>query len=345
MVDPVGSPQASPALRGSCGHGENPPLTWIIGAGGLLGSALAERQRLRGRARFAPAASWAWDQPKLLTSQLHQSLSRFRDQLEPGQPWEIHWTAGRAVMASSAEELEADRQGFHRLLEAIGSDTELRRHRGLLVLASSAGGIHAGSPARLIDEDTPPQPNNPYGAWKLEQEQLTRQLVADGHADGAFIARISTVYGVGRGKGHRPGLIQTIARRLLRRQPVRIFVPLDTMRDYIAVQDAAAMILAGTDQAWGQARRGDPCSCLTRLVASEQPTAVSELLGIFRRLARRQPLVVTSVSGPAHLYGRCVRYRSRVLPEFRGLLTTPLPLGIANVLEAERRALADQAGR
>ena len=169
--------------------------------------------------------------------------------------------------------------------------------------------------------------------------------MAEGHLDAAFIARISTLYGVGRGQGQRPGLIQTIARQLLRRQPVRIFVPLDTMRDYIAVQDAASMILAGADQAWSLGRRGDAGSCLTRLVVSEQPTAVSELLGIFRRLARRQPLIVTSISGPAHLYSRCAHYRSRLQPEFSGLRTTPLPLGIAKVLDAERRALARQGAR
>ncbi len=319
---------------------EAQPLTWIIGAGGLLGSALNERLRRQGRACFTPAAPWAWDRPEQLPAQLRLALSSFREQLGPGRHWEIHWTAGRGAMASAAAELEADRIAFQALLQALADDPQLPRHPGLLVLASSAGGLHAGSPVRLIDEDTPPQPNNPYGRWKLEQEQLTRQLVAAGYADAAFIGRISSLYGVARGRSQRPGLIRTLARQLLRRQPVRIFVPLDTMRDYLAVEDAVTMILAGAQQGWGQVMRGGSSSCLTRLVTSEQPTAISELLGIFRRLTRRMPLIVTSSSGPVHLYGRCVRYRSRVLPELQRLVTTPLPLGIAAVLEAERRALA-----
>ncbi|MEB3360903.1 MAG: NAD-dependent epimerase/dehydratase family protein [Synechococcaceae cyanobacterium] len=316
------------------------PLTWIIGTGGLLGSTLAAQLRRRGRDCFAPAEPWAWDQPERLSMQLRRALTSFGDRLRPGQRWEIHWSAGRAAMTSAGGELEADRRGFQALVESLAEGSALRGHRGLLVLASSAGGIHAASKARWIDEQTPPEPNNPYGHWKLEQEELIRGLVAAGHADGAFIARISTLYGVGRANSRRAGLIRTIAHQLLRRQPVKIFVPLDTMRDYIIVQDAAALILAGSELAWGRILRGEGNRCLTRLVASEQPTAVSELLGIFRRLTRRQPLVLTSISGPAHLYSRCVQYRSICQPELRQLVTTPLALGIAAVLQAERRAMA-----
>jgi UDP-glucose 4-epimerase len=321
------------------------PLTWVIGAGGLLGSALVARLRQQGRHRFAPAEPLAWDQPKRLETQVRRALTRLGERLETGQPWEIHWAAGRASMASSAGELEADRRGFQALLDGLAEGGVLTGHPGILVLASSAGGIYAGSPAHLIDEDTLPQPNNPYGHWKLEQEALTRQLVADGYANGAFIARISTLYGISQSNANRSGLIRTIARQLLRRQPVHIFVPLDTMRDYIAVQDASAMILAGADQVWGHALAGDGRGCLTRIVASEQPTAISELLGIFHRLTRRKPLIVTSICGPGHLYKRCVRFRSNARPEYKRLLTTPLHLGIAAVLQAERQSMVGQVPR
>jgi UDP-glucose 4-epimerase len=345
MADHAGtSPHCGP-INGGSEANRVAPLSWVIGAGGLLGSALVDRLQKQGRHRFTPAEAMAWNQPKRLETQVRCALTRLGDRLETGQPWEIHWAAGRASMASSVEELEADRRGFHALLDGLAEGGALKGHPGILVLASSAGGIHAGSPARLIEEDTPPQPNNTYGRWKLEQEGLTRQLVASGHADGACVARISTLYGVSRPHAGRSGLICTIARQLLRRQPVHIFVPLDTMRDYIAVRDAASMIWAGADQVWGRVLAGEDRCCLTRLIASEQPTAISELLGIFHRLSRRKPLIVTSICGPAHLYKRCVRFHSTVLPEFRRLLTTPLPLGIASVLEAERRSMASQAPR
>jgi len=340
MINQPRSSRSSPAISTGASDTDSEPLTWIIGTGGLLGSTLAEQLRRRGRNCFAPAEPWAWSQPERLELQLRQALTSFGDRLRPGQGWEIHWSAGRAAMTSGGGELEADRQGFHALVESLAEGGALRGHRGLLVLASSAGGIHAASTARWIDEQTPPEPNNPYGHWKLEQEELIRELVAAGHADGAFIARISTLYGVGRANTRRAGLIRTIAHQLLRRQPVKIFVPLDTMRDYIVVQDAAAMILAGADLAWDRILRAEANRCLTRLVASEQPTAVSELLGIFHRLTRRQPLVLTSISGPAHLYSRCVQYRSICQPELRRLVSTPLVLGIAAVLQAERRAMA-----
>ena len=345
MADQPGPSLSTSAIGTSLSGAEAEPLTWIIGTGGLLGSTLAEQLRLRGRQCFAPSEPWAWDQPERLSTQLRRALASFGNRLRPGQPWESHWTAGRAAMTSGGGELEADCRGFHALVESIAEESALRGHRGILVQDSSAGGIHAASSARLIDEDTPPEPNNPYGHWKLEQEELTRRLVTAGHAEGAFIARISTLYGVGRTNTRRSGLIRTIAHHLLRRQPVKIFVPLDTMRDYIAVPDAAAMILAGADMTWGRIVSGEGCRCFTRLVASEQPTAVSELLGIFRRLTRRNPLVVTSISGPAHLYSRCVQYRSNFQPDFRRLATTSLPLGIAAVLQAERRALAGPAPR
>ena len=56
----------------------------------------------------------------------------------------------------------------------------------------------------------------------------------------ALVARLSTLYGPGQSRGKPQGLIAHIARGVVRNQPVRIYVPLDTVRDYLAADDAAA---------------------------------------------------------------------------------------------------------
>ncbi|MEB3200750.1 MAG: NAD-dependent epimerase/dehydratase family protein [Synechococcaceae cyanobacterium] len=315
-----------------------PPLTWVIGAGGLLGSALVRQLRISGRPCHHSPVPLPWQRPAELPGEMGQAVDRFREALGTGQPWRIVWAAGTGVMGSREEDLEAERIGFLALSEAIAAQQDLGRRRGCLGLASSAGALYADSPLP-IDEQAPLAPRNPYGLWKLAQEGLVRELVAGGHVSRGFLARISSLYGAGQATGKTQGLISHLARQLLRRRPVRIYVPLDTMRDYIAVDDAARMLLAGCESL-GADQSGEGQDCLARIIASERSVTISELVGLFRRLLRRAPQVITTLSGPVPSYGRCVRYRSGVLPQLRALASTPLPLGVTALLAQERLRLA-----
>jgi UDP-glucose 4-epimerase len=148
----------------------------------------------------------------------------------------------------------------------------------------------------------------------------------------ALNARISTIYGPGQATVKQQGLLTHIARRILRNQPIQIYVPYDTIRDYIAVDDAARAITGALFLANQQ-----PGVC-TKIIASEKPTTIAEIISVFKRIARRGPLIVTSASKLTSLYARRVQFRSVVLTDGARPMVTSLAVGIAQLMVAERAA-------
>jgi len=203
---------------------------------------------------------------------------------------------------------------------------------GAIALASSAGAIYAGSSDEVVTENTPPTPTTAYAREKLRQEDLIRSFTATNSRITALVARISTLYGPGQTAGRRQGLLAHIARSILCRQPIQIYVPYETIRDYIAADDAAAAMLATLRATCAKPR------LLTKIIASEHPTTIAEIISIFMRIARRAPRIVTSASRLSNLYSRRIQFRSIVLPECEKTPTRSLIVGIAQLLAAERAA-------
>lgn len=201
-----------------------------------------------------------------------------------------------------------------------------------MTVASSAGAIYAGSPDCLISENTAPAANTAYGREKLRQEDLVRSF-ADAHGGrAALLARFSTLYGPGQSTGKQQGLIAHIARCILRNRPIQIYVPLDTIRDYINADDAAAGMVAGL-RTTSQGPR-----VLTKIIASEKPTTIAEIISIFKRIARRAPRIITSAGKLTGIYPRTMQFRSVVPPSRPNAQATSLFVGIAQVMAAERGA-------
>jgi UDP-glucose 4-epimerase len=149
-----------------------------------------------------------------------------------------------------------------------------------------------------------------------------------------LLARISTLYGPGQATGKQQGLLALIARRILRNQPIQIYVPLDTIRDYITAGDAAAAIIA-TMRAISE-----KSGVFTKIIASEQPTTIAEIISIYRRIARRTPKIVTSVSKLSSIYTRRIQFHSIAIPVNEQISRTSLLVGIAQVMAAEMSAFA-----
>ena len=307
---------------------------WVIGAGGLLGSSLVHTlQEVRTQV-FRSPQPFAWNDAARLREQLGQAVAAFAREAGSGD-WEIYWAAGTGTMRSSESDLAPETAALEHLLREVEGTPALHGGRGRLCLASSAGAIYAGCPDRTISEESAAAPPTPYAAAKLAQEQLVREFVQRrGDGTVALLARISTLYGAGQARGKAQGLITHIARQLVRNEPVHIFVPLDTIRDYIAVEDAAARIVAAARAL----ERGSGAT--VRIVASEKPATIAEIVSIYRRLSRRRPSIVTSANRQTAVYARCVQFRSS-RQELAGVRPLqPLPLGIARVLESERKAHA-----
>jgi UDP-glucose 4-epimerase len=307
-------------------------VAWVLGSAGLLGTALNRALRADGTELFCPAQRFSWDQPATLTQQIKVAVQAFALKTQGAIAWEIHWAAGVGTMGSTAETLAPETQALSLMLACLAEDASLMLTGGSILFASSAGAIYAGSADEVITEHTAPAPTTAYAVEKLKQEDLVRRFVAAHPSTSALIARISTLYGPGQATGKKQGLLGYISRSIIRNQPVQIYVPFDTIRDYIDADDAATAML-GSARAANEASR-----VLTKIIASESPATIAEIISIFKRLSRRTPLVVRSANKLSALYSRRVQFKSvvglgQVKPQGKRL-----PVGISELMRAEQFA-------
>lgn len=318
---------------------------WVLGSAGLLGAALCRALRADGTPLFFPAQRFSWDQPLELSEQIRAAVRAFAIQAQTAQRWEIHWAAGVGTMGSTGEMLAPETRALSLLLELLPREPALMRIPGALSLASSAGAVYAGSSDEVITEQSCLAPTTAYANEKLRQEALLQTFVAAHPNTTALIARISTLYGARQDTGKKQGLLSHMARNIIRNQPIQIYVPFDTIRDYIDADDAALAML-------GFLRCAD-ChtpQVQTMIIASESPTTVAEIVSIFKRLARRTPLVVRSANRLSSLYTRRVQFHSLVRSEFARPPGKRLAVGISQLMRAEHLAFikssdAHPAGR
>lgn len=309
-------------------------IAWVIGSGGLLGSALCRALRIKDTSVFLPAQGFYWRDPPKLPSQFAAAVQSFGLHVQTADRWEIYWAAGVGTMGSSLGELEPETNAFTLLLKLIEAQPQLSAKPGALSLASSAGAIYAGCTDAIIDNTSDPAPTTPYADEKLKQEDLLRTYASKNKTTSVLIARISTLYGPGGAIGKQQGLITHIARCILRNKPIQIYVPLDTIRDYITAEDAATMIVAALG-AINQAPGID-----TRIIASEQPTTIAEIISVYKRITRRSPRIVTSASKLSSVYSRRIQFRTKNVTQSTRVPQTSLLVGIARVMAAERSLYA-----
>ena len=306
-------------------------IAWVIGSGGLLGAALCRTLRAQGTQVFSPPQAFCWRDPIQLHSQFREAVPLFAQTAHEAGAWEIYWAAGVGTMGSAPEQLRPETEALANLLQLVEAEPGLNRTTGAITLASSAGAIYAGHTAIVIDETCDPAPTTAYAHEKLKQEELLRAFAQTHSKCSVLLARISTLYGPGGAVGKQQGLITHIARCLLRNQPIQIYVPLDTIRDYISAEDAASMMVATLR---GNASQG---SIQTRILASEQPTTIAEVISIFKRITRRNPRIVTSASKLSAVYSRRIQFLTEKTALQRSEQTpTTLVVGIAAVMAAER---------
>ncbi|MFT7774330.1 NAD-dependent epimerase/dehydratase family protein [Roseateles sp.] len=307
-------------------------LDWVIGGGGLLGAALVRSLQARGGERFLPSERFSWTEPERLAGQIRAAVAEFEQRALHADAWNLYWAAGVGAMGSTAAELANETLAWGELLKVV-SDSGLSAARpGRIALASSAGAIYAGLRADVIDENCDIAPTTPYAEAKLAQEGLLTDFCGRGLPVAALTARISTLYGTGQARGKRQGLISHMARSIVRNRPIQIFVPFDTVRDYITAEDAAELIIDSLQSLAPGADR-------MRIIAAERPTSIAEIVATFRRVARRPVLIATSASQLSSLYLRRVQFRS-TWGTARPASSTSLAVGVAQVLAAERLAHA-----
>ena len=200
-----------------------------------------------------------------------------------------------------------------------------------MFLASSAGGVYAGNKAPPFCEDSPVTPISPYGWAKLEQESLARQWSMETGTP-LLVGRLSNLYGPGQKLSKAQGLISQMCLRVVARQALVLYVPLDTIRDYLFAKDAGRLVADGLDRLRIEASQVAITPTVVKILASQQPTTVSTLLAQLRSITKRPLSVITATSPSTWRQPRDLRMTSSVWPELDRQPITGLSEGIRCVL-------------
>ena len=300
-------------------------IVWVVGAGGLLGSGVVRCARDQGHVVLT-SSGVPWSDPEGTVDAirsdaqaLRRAIAGARDE-KPG--WGIVWAAGHATTASPDTAIEQELRTFQMALNAIGEELATVPN-GTFALASSAGGVYAGSQHPPFSSNSIPMPLGAYGKLKLAQEQAARDSLSGSIR--VLIARIANVYGPGQDLGKLQGLISRLALTSVTKEPLTMFVPLDTMRDYITADDAAQRLLH-----WLTV--GHPRISI-RVIASGQATSLGYLINVMKDITR----VATPIAYGIHESAAYQSADLRLLPDsdevIDDLPLTPLPVGVKAVYQ------------
>lgn len=137
------------------------------------------------------------------------------------------------------------------------------------------------------------------------------------------------------------GLISQLCLTHLTGRPLRLYVSLDSLRDYVYVDDAAELVLAML----ARGRTLAPGAVVVKVLATGSAASVGSLVDACVRAFRRRPHVVQcATTGGAQVLD--LRLRSRVWPDLDTALHTPLVVGLrATVDDVETRHQAGALGR
>lgn len=247
-------------------------------------------------------------------SRLRAAAQEFRT-VAGSRDWSVVWAAGAATTSTREADAIRELAVLERLLDAVGS--ALPQGRGGFFLASSAGGVYAGSRHPPFDDRTVPAPLSAYGELKLRQERLALDSLRG--LCPVTIGRISNLYGPGQNLSKLQGLVSRLALAAVTQQPINIFVSLDTIRDYIYADDAARAVMAASARA--RERQDDS---RVEVIASGQPATIAQLIRTMNQVARRRVPVALGMHPSAGVQTADLR----VTPTFAPGAVTPLPAGM-----------------
>jgi UDP-glucose 4-epimerase len=302
----------------------------VIGRGGLLGRNVEMALVARG-ATWHPPCPFGWDDRKSVEAELSHACLSFADAVG-SSPWQVAWCAGAGFVGSGSSYLEQETRYFARLLDGLA---QLRQTRatgpGALFLASSAGGVYAGAKSPPFVEDSPVAPLAPYGWNKLEQEDLARRFGLE-TATPVIIGRLSNLYGPGQNLNKVQGLISQMCLRVITRQPLVLYVPLDTIRDYLFAKDAGRLVADCLDRLQAEQAGRSGATTVLKILASQQTATVATVLAQLRWITKRPLSVIVAGSPNTDRQARDLRMMSSVWPELDQQPVTTLSEGIRSVL-------------
>jgi UDP-glucose 4-epimerase len=304
----------------------------------MLGSALTRAVERTDGWEFFSAAAIPWSDGPAAVRGAAASGARALIAAADGGEWTILWAAGAVVTASTSDDIEAELRVLTAALEGMRESLSPHADAGTLFYASSAGGVYAGSSAPPFTEATEPVPLAPYGTFKLRAESIVEEF-ARSAGIASLSGRIANLYGPGQRLDKLQGLVSHIALARLTPRPASIYVPLDTLRDYIFVDDCADLILSA------MRRLATTRGTVTKILASGQSTSIAALLGHFRALSKSRPRVILGSSPLGASQALDLRLRSAVWSDLDQYRATTLPEGIGATIADLELTLRERGAR
>lgn len=216
--------------------------TWVLGRGGLLGSAVAARLD-DFEDVWVPTRAVEWAENADFRSSLEEAIVEFSRKVNAnGDPWTIYWCAGVGTFGLRDRERNSEIEQVDFLVQRLGAHLGSNVSRGTIFYSSSAGGIYGGSLDGLVSEKSHISVNSEYGVSKHRIEQLLNSWSKSSGCRVA-IGRITNLYGPGQDMSKKQGIISVACRSLVQQKTLDIFVPLDTTRNYIHARDASFTIV------------------------------------------------------------------------------------------------------
>jgi UDP-glucose 4-epimerase len=276
-----------------------------------------------------------WSDPADALKALETGLRELAER-SAGSPWRIAWCAGAGVVGSTEAGLQREFELFAAFLDRLAYLGSAGAGPGAMFLASSVGGAYGGSKHPPFTEEHLPRPLSAYGETKMRMEAAAAAACASLGVT-LLVGRVANLYGPAQDLTKPQGLVSHLCRADVTGAPVTISAPLETVRDYLFVDDCAAMIVSGLDRL-EQQRPGMP---VLKIMASSRGTSIADLLDEHEAaLGRRPPVTLAPGDGPAS----DLRVRSLVWPELDALVGTPLREGIRRTHAAIAGLSHEEAG-
>jgi len=278
-----------------------------------LGSALARRANADGYKVF-PQASVPWGEPGARALVLHRLAEKFAIFSKESEPT-IIWAAGAQGVSDSQKGISLELDSFQDFVNAISSFDAL--HGATVAIVSSAGGVYSGSPTPPFNFKSQVNAINQYGLNKIEIEHLAASRLLEFFK--VEIARVTNLYGPWRGP--RQGLINRLCTAAATRVPLQIYVPLDTVRDYIYVDDAAKLVLLELEFTQSSLHTEQAS---VSLIGSGENSSIGMVINTVIHVTHRKVPVTMARLAATQLQTRDLRMRPSWID--RGLPFAPMPL-------------------
>lgn len=251
----------------------------IVGAGGLIGSAIASEAQRFGISVSSPKVAWGTGTALRDLQDWMTTLNQNSDSAN----LDLVWAAGVPDMRASRDVLSVSSAIFTSFLDWLTRNSTIGNPSSITYI-SSLGGIYEQRNFLEVDEKVRPEPLSAYGAFKTSDENT---LAKTGARTGmrTLSVRLPSVFGPSSSISMRGGLINSLSLSTVLRRPMRIYVPLDTLRPYLYVRDAPRFLLGLIDEL----RQFPPATNETKNVLSPTVLSIATIIGEFKRTVHALP--------------------------------------------------------